>query len=352
MSEQKINTHRQVIASLWLTFFLCAGSLSGSERGEPARGVLELRCDVTSHRTPIISLSVVVRNERPTKAGTHLTVLGFQEGKSTILLTPSGGLVVSPPPGQGTIERTFFHSPSSAGAIEWRVTADGATASCVTEVLATEAPLHVGTDPPTRDQGFDTGGPSLSDSESVGNRDGDGDNIPALHDRNSSLYEDECLECHSEILSRQSLDPTIHPAHLTMQPFIPGEEEEDTCVFCHRGVDLVQGTQRIERSTGNLRRHVDVAVCTLCHAPGRSGGSVIQLYQETLFPPNNPDGPRLYTVLCAGCHGDLGDSEVEGKSAQEIQEEIEEDEGGMGPLDVLTFGEIEAIAAALEEGDR
>lgn len=194
---------------------------------------------------------------------------------------------------------------------------------------------------------------AASNADSDEDRKEDGDSFTALHDWNSSQYEDECLACHSEILSRQSLDPGIHPAHLTMLPFVPGEDEEDTCVFCHRGVDLVQGTQRIEQSTGNIRRHVDVAVCTLCHAPGRAGSSGLQLYQATLFPPENPDGPHLYAVLCSGCHRGLADSEVEGESADEIQEAIDEDEGGMGPLNVLTFGEIEAIAAALDQrGER
>jgi hypothetical protein len=191
--------------------------------------------------------------------------------------------------------------------------------------------------------------PSASASDGADARIGEADNLTALHDRRSPQYDDECLDCHSEILTRQSKDPEIHPAHLAMLPFVPGEDAGDTCLFCHRGVDLVQGTQRMERSTGNILRHVDIAVCTLCHAPGRAGSSDLQLYQETLFPINNPDGPRLYAVVCSGCHGELGDSEVEGESASEIREKIAEDEGGMGPLDVLTFGELEAIAAALAE---
>jgi hypothetical protein len=63
--------------------------------------------------------------------------------------------------------------------------------------------------------------------------------------------------------------------------------------------------------------------------------------------PTHPDGPLLYDLTCSSCHGDLDDSEVRGESASEIAEKIAEDEGGMGPLDVLTAPEIKAIADAL-----
>jgi hypothetical protein len=42
---------------------------------------------------------------------------------------------------------------------------------------------------------------------------------------------------------------------------------------------------------------------------------------------------------------------VEGESANEIREKINENEGGMGPLRVLSTQEIQAIAAALAQPD-
>jgi hypothetical protein len=180
---------------------------------------------------------------------------------------------------------------------------------------------------------------------------GDGeDNLISLHDRRSDQFaEKECLECHGDVLTRQSQDPTIQTAHINMLPFAAGKNDKEKCVFCHRSVDLSEGTQRQERSTGNIGRYVDVAVCTLCHAPGREGGSQLHLYQETLFSPSDPDGPYLYEVLCSGCHRVLEDSKVAHKKAEEIQEKIDKDEGGMGPLQVLTWDEVVAIADALAE---
>ena len=58
----------------------------------------------------------------------------------------------------------------------------------------------------------------------------------------------------------------------------------------------------------------------------------------------------LYNLACSACHNDLANSEVGGESAAEIQEKIDDDEGGMGPLAVLSAQEIQAIAAALADG--
>jgi hypothetical protein len=171
-------------------------------------------------------------------------------------------------------------------------------------------------------------------------------NIIAQHDVDSEQYEGACSDCHAEIHSRTSLDSTILPAHRGMFPFAPGRPGSDEqCVSCHRTVDLVQGTQIKGNSLGNLRRHVDVRVCTLCHGPYRGPG---QQYYQSGLSPTNPDGPLLYGLVCSGCHGPLENSEVEGESAEEIQDNIDEDEGGMGVLEVLTTEEVNALAAALD----
>ena len=185
----------------------------------------------------------------------------------------------------------------------------------------------------------------------------DSTNIIAAHNNNSNEYERECEECHAAIHTEESLDPNIPTAHRVMAPFAAGRDlADDQCRWCHRTVDLQQGTQRVENSQGNVRRHVDVELCAFCHGPsapgdssGREGAPLY--YQTSPFSPTDPDGPALYDLLCAACHGPLETSEVGNESASEIQEKIDEDEGGMGPLNVLTPAEVQAIAAALAEVD-
>lgn len=175
-------------------------------------------------------------------------------------------------------------------------------------------------------------------------------NIVAIHDSSSKQYGRNCRECHADVLSQHSQDPSIPAAHLAMFSYAAGREGSDQqCRWCHRTVDLTSGAAQPEaKSTGNLRRHTDVTLCTLCHGPYR-GGPGRQLYQAGLSPAN-PDGPFLYELVCSACHRPLATSQVRGKSASEIQHKIDENEGGMGALSVLTPEEVAAIAAALEGG--
>jgi len=179
----------------------------------------------------------------------------------------------------------------------------------------------------------------LADDDSDDDPIDPGNNIIAIHDSSSRQYNKECVSCHADILRAQSLEPSIPNAHVAMIPFAPGEEDEDTCVVCHRTVDLVQG------SAGNIRKQVKATYCTMCHGPAGPG--------KPFYPANLSDlaleGPELYDLACAACHRNLANSEVQGESANEIREKINEDEGGMGPLRVLSTTEIEAIAAALAE---
>jgi cytochrome c553 len=161
-------------------------------------------------------------------------------------------------------------------------------------------------------------------------------NIIAIHDSSSRQYNKECISCHADIPSAQSLDPSIPNVHVAMIPFTPGEKDEETCIVCHRTVDLVQG------SAGNIRKQVKATLCAMCHGPS---GPAKQFYQADLAL----DGPALYDLACAACHRDLANSEVRGESLAEIQEKINENEGGMGPLGVLSTEKIQAIAAALAE---
>ena len=191
-----------------------------------------------------------------------------------------------------------------------------------------------------------------SHNQKSDNRDEDGfdpkKNIIAIHDSSSKQYNKNCDECHAEIHSRESLDPAIPAAHPAMVPFAAGKPNDNRqCRWCHRTVDLTQGTQSLGKSKGNQRRHVDVALCTLCHGPYRNGPGQ-QFYQSGLSP-TDPDGPVVYGVACAGCHRDLENSELIGKNAEKIQKAINNDKGGMGVLTVLSTQEIDAIAAVLAE---
>jgi hypothetical protein len=173
-----------------------------------------------------------------------------------------------------------------------------------------------------------------------------GKNLIAIHDSSSNQYNKKCNECHADIRNAQSLDPAIPNVHVAMFDFAAGKPGDDKqCIWCHRTVDLVQG------SAGNIRKQVDATICAMCHGPfDRNGpsGTVKQFYQAGPSP-DDPDGVLLYDLACAACHKDLVNSKVSGESAKDIQKKIDENEAGMGPLRVLSTQEIQAIAAALAE---
>jgi cytochrome c553 len=178
-------------------------------------------------------------------------------------------------------------------------------------------------------------------------------NIIAIHDSNSEKYNKNCKECHADIRNAQSLDPSIPSVHVAMFPATPGKPGDNKqCIWCHRTVDLVLGTQTVEKSQGNLRKQVDATLCALCHGDGdfdRTGPSGRPVKQFYRAGPSPDDGALLYDLACAACHKDLASSKVKGESAQEIWKKINENEAGMGPLKILSETEINAIAAALAE---
>jgi mono/diheme cytochrome c family protein len=170
-------------------------------------------------------------------------------------------------------------------------------------------------------------------------------NYIALHNSSSPQYNDNCSDCHGGIHTRQTLNPLIPDAHVAMLPFAAGETDSDKkCTWCHRSVDLVQATGSPLMLRTSLRKRVDVKLCTLCHGPTGPGKQFYQVSLSSL----QLEGSELYDLTCSGCHGLLADSEVEGESAAEIQEKINENEGGMGPLGALNIDQIQAIAAALD----
>ena len=167
-------------------------------------------------------------------------------------------------------------------------------------------------------------------------------NLIASHDSSSPQYKKNCTNCHADILTQKSLNPSIPNAHVAMLPYVPGENNKK-CIWCHRTVDLVQGTTRVENSKANLRKGINTTLCTLCHGPSGPGPQFFQ----TELSPTQPDGPALYELVCAACHRDLANSQKKGKSVSKIQQAINKNKGGMGPLIVLSQEEIQAIADAL-----
>jgi hypothetical protein len=68
-----------------------------------------------------------------------------------------------------------------------------------------------------------TWGPNIfADEEDDGGEIDPRKNIIAIHDSNSSQYNKDCLDCHADILSAQSLDPSISNVHVAMFDFAAG----------------------------------------------------------------------------------------------------------------------------------
>jgi hypothetical protein len=209
-----------------------------------------------------------------------------------------------------------------------------------------------------------TWGPNIfADEEDDGGEIDPRKNIIAIHDSSSREYKKKCSECHAAILTEQSLDPSIAPnVHVAMFDFAAGKPGDDKqCIWCHRTVDLAQGTQSKEKSRGNLRRHVDVTLCTLCHgSPPRTvennkepelSALAKQFYQVGLSP-TEPDGSELYALICEACHRPVENSQKRGVEPRHIDNAIEKNKGEMGVLTVLSTQEIQAISDALaREGE-
>jgi hypothetical protein len=95
-------------------------------------------------------------------------------------------------------------------------------------------------------------------------------NLQAVHDPESLAYDGACLGCHADKLTESSLSSSIlgfHQRKLSVTdagaPVIPGATPDAKCVYCHKKVDLSPN-----RSAGNIRRNVDVKLCTMCHSAG------------------------------------------------------------------------------------
>jgi hypothetical protein len=291
-------------------------------QGPTAYDIVRFDCEGDSATGDIITLTLEIKIRGSADPTAEATVAGRQSGAT--VYEESFSLVSESR--DGGLESTLFYTATSPGLIAWRAATPNDEAACATQVA---------------DSGGGRG--DSHDDDDGGSGTTDSSNIVASHDSGSPQFDEHCLDCHGDVLSEQSLDPAIPGPHVAMRTKIPGEDNETKCTWCHRTVDLVQGTQSQEKSDGDLRKRVDVRLCTLCHGPQRSAA---QFYRAGLSQ-TEPDGALLYELACATCHRSLENSEVRGESADEIREEIDEDEGGMGPLRVLTAQEILAISDAL-----
>jgi nitrate/TMAO reductase-like tetraheme cytochrome c subunit len=280
-----------------------------------------------------IEIKVNVQNKGSIDPGAALTVIG-QQGDMDIPITTADGRMVFAKPGGDEAEIKFTYTPRSGGTIRWQATLDDGNPDIDEAGFTTQVTAE--NDESKEDDEHDEHDEHDEDDEDVGTI--ASENIFAQHDRTSARYNKNCTACHAEILTEQSLNPSIRTAHVIMLPKTPGEKNDQKCLWCHKTVDLDQ------KSAGNLRRHVDVMLCSLCHG---ASGVEKQFYQGGLSP-DNPDGPLLYDLTCAACHNDLANSKVKGESASEIQEKINKNEGGMGPLNFLSTAEIQSIANALK----
>ncbi len=95
-------------------------------------------------------------------------------------------------------------------------------------------------------------------------------NVRALHTSSSLQYDPNCLKCHADVVTEQSLNPQIPGAHPAMLPMFGGAANT-ACTFCHKAMDF-DG-----RSAANARRNVDVRTCATCHTAGPGN----QFYQST-----------------------------------------------------------------------
>jgi len=303
----------------------------GFGSSESGYEIVRFRCDEKREKQvgDIVKLTVEIQNGSSADPGTLLTLFGLQEGAKIWI---ENGVTIFDKRGKKRAKKEFLYSITSGGTIVWQATIDGDEALCTTRVNGGEEPPLP--PPPEEPPGEPPPPTPLTD------------NLVASHDRSSSQYRKHCNDCHADVHSRQSLDPAIPAAHVAMLPFAVGEAGDDEqCVWCHVTVDLTQGTQSQGRYKRTLHRYTDPTLCTLCHGPAGPGK---QFYEVNLVDLQL-DGPALYDLLCAACHKDLSNTELRGKSAEKFRDVIDEDKGGMGAYSVLTWEQLQAIAAATAE---
>lgn len=140
-----------------------------------------------------------------------------------------------------------------------------------------------------------------------------------------TVFSDNCASCHNVGGDGTTMDLAVKGS-LVATKFQPG-------VAGHMGKTL--SAAEIDALTGYL----DAA--TPAPAP-----DPVPTPDPGTDPSTPVDGPSLYAVECASCHGDLTGTDIPGRSAAQIQAAIDGNIGGMGGI-VLSSEQLQAIADAL-----
>jgi mono/diheme cytochrome c family protein len=150
------------------------------------------------------------------------------------------------------------------------------------------------------------------------------------------------------VIEIQAIVTALTPATPTPTPVTPDGPSlySSYCAGCHgvlasstkggASVDRIQAA--IAGNTGGMG-----SLSTLSSAEVQAIASAL----ASVAPPVVTDGPRLYGLYCANCHGALAGSTKGGASVDRIQGAIAGNTGGMGSLSGLSSAEIQAIASAL-----
>lgn len=119
------------------------------------------------------------------------------------------------------------------------------------------------------------------------------------------------------------------------------------CSSCHGALavsskgqtTLAKVLAAISANTGNM--------ASLAKLSPQELQSIVKMLSGVVPPPAPADGPGLYALRCAGCHGTLAGSAKGGTTLPRLAAAISGNVGGMATLSALTSAELQAIVAAL-----
>ena len=116
----------------------------------------------------------------------------------------------------------------------------------------------------------------------------------------------------------------------------------------HTGMDALLDAISVSISTGtvSVANKQNGAVIFTAPCTNIAAGSVVaaNMPMPTLAPATASPGNALYTAKCAGCHGDLTNSNLKGRATVALaQGAIGSNLGGMGMLSGISAGDIQTI---------
>jgi predicted CxxxxCH...CXXCH cytochrome family protein len=123
----------------------------------------------------------------------------------------------------------------------------------------------------------------------------------------------------------------------------------DNCSGCHQPLDV---TTKTGRSAADIQTAIDNNVGSMGSLSNLTQGEVAAISEvlpaaPVVDPPASVDGAALYGSYCSNCHGTpLANTTKPGRTAADIQNAIDNNDGGMGSLS-LTPEEVLAIADVL-----